>query len=277
MIDVFLPYRGEFGHKVMWHAPWVNACESEKIICCEKGEEALYPNATKYIYSQRKNDADKREYSEFDARYINKAGEAVLDLFTPETRANLKLRTPPPKHPGPKPTIPLKYFVPRPYTEVPDIDVDIAICPRYREYGEDRNWAMWPKVVEWLQSEGFKVASCGAPDSSVKLPCTAAWDLSPNYLDATLAIMHKAKFVLTTDCGLAHLTLACGKPLLMICYQGRGGPKSSQIKDWRFTMENHKSAPIVKIENGWESFDDIKRAVKGYYRHVSQSSNQSNS
>ena len=146
---------------------------------------------------------------------------------------------------------------------VPD-EIDVVVCPRKREYGKDKNWQHWHSLVDTLMLHGLSVFAAGHPNASYNsLSCKCAWspDMGDRYLDNSIAAMLRAKIVLATDGGLAHLALMCGKPLLLISH-GEGlvadgvddvGKPYWPIKLERFVKENHCDAPIWVVYDAWHS------------------------
>lgn len=103
-------FRGELGHKLRFHVPWVYGRGTGHVIEIEKGDEALYPLAAEYRVIERAADDTRR-----------KPGR----IYGPE-----------------------EFFQPEPH--IPQgISADIVICPRARSYGASKNWPHW-KALEAL-------------------------------------------------------------------------------------------------------------------------------
>lgn len=262
-IKLFLPYRGEFGHKIMWHMPFVYGYKGDKIVACEFGEEALFPNALDYIFVPRKKDQDRREWSKYDDDFRNRFKTQLKEKL-PDNYSLDQLELVEPLGKNPENTVEFEYFIPKPVRTF-DINCDIAVCPRARQYGHSKNWAHWPELIDSLKKEGFKVFACGAPDSSKNVDCDAAWKVTDRYFtDATLEAFHSAKLVVATDNGLAHLAVQCGKPLLMITHQhGLTAPKFGLVKMHRFRRQNHTKSPIKLCLNSWFDPSVVLKEAKG--------------
>ena len=263
-MKVFLPYRGEFGFVIMMHSPQVYAelsgYDGNSVVFCELGNEALYPGASEYrevpyLHTDMRREAvDLKLVQQIRNNFMWSGTELVKKaIFIP-----------------PDPRAEKKYFIPKPHVPVGDIiGCDVVVCPRKRGYGPDKNWRHWQPLVNELQSLGLQVFAAGAPDSSfdVKTNSGRAWDYS-RFLDASIAAMLSSKFVISTDNGLAHLAVVCGRPLAMIsCRNGlvaegtddKGRPYwPIQIK--RFTKENHTGSPIEILLDTWGS---AKAVVSG--------------
>jgi len=249
---ILLPYRGEFGHVCMWHAPSVHALSATdgKLVCCEPGTEALYPSATDFEHVGRRNDADRVEHVVSDR-----------DLIT-ATRNQLRSTHPRANMIEPSQDLPRKYFTPRPRIEYGIDNVDVVICPRKRDYGPRKNWEHWPELARRLGDAGLRVFAAGAPVSSVSISgVDASWNRG-RYLGATIEAMHAAKLVIATDAGLAHLAVMCGRPLYMIVHgHDQTAPGYQSVKWERYRQENHANAPIVPLSGTWSRPDLVAKAV----------------
>jgi hypothetical protein len=263
-MKVFLPFRGEFGFIIMMHAPQVRA-EIERspgeeiVVCCEPGNESLYPGATHYWSVTRRNDKDRRARLEVD--YIEEIKQKVIEAYGEKGVVFI-----PPDHSAPR-----SYFTPEAKSGYP-IVCDVVVCPRCRKYGENKNWIYWQEMIHLLESSGLSVFSAGAPDSSfdVKSNAGRAWDY-PRFLDATISAFKRASFVLATDNGLAHLAVMCGKKLAMISYEnGLVAPGEDDVGNdyWpikidRFRKENHRNTPIEILPNTWGDPNFVFTQLKG--------------
>ena len=238
-----LPYRGEFGHKIMWHVPTVHALKEEKVICCEPGEEALFPNALEHVIVDRGDDLVRREIMRHDKDFY-------ADLL-------VKLA---PKYPNFKPIFPHRgtseFFIPKPITNY-NISCDVVICPRKRRYGSIKNWKHWNELSQELIKK-YKVFAGGAPDSSFELDnIDCAWKYE-RYLDATICALLSCKFVIATDNGLAFLALLCGKPLVLISHHdGKTAPGYLKINMNRYNNINFRNVHIETIHNSWTDIKPI--------------------
>ena len=247
-MKIFLPYRSEFGLVCMFHAPQVYACKEEKAVVIARGMEALYPDC-QYIYVEDRPDEDKRANDKEFARqwkhenrkkykgaeFVYFSNRAEKEYFTPESTCKLD-----------------KYLA----------GERVAICARGREYGPDKNWSHWAKLVACLHQGGVGIVSIGDCDTSQHLGCYTCWGL-----DAAIAHLKRASLCLTTDCGVAHLAVMCGTPLAMISHadgivaDGHDdvGKPYWPIKMERFGAENHLNSPIDIIKYAWQSHEPVLR------------------
>ena len=244
---IYLPYRGEFGHKIMWHVPTVHADKAEKVVCCEEGEEALFPSAARHIPVSRNVDKDRHEHVHYDGAFIEQTCERLSR-----------------EHPGAKLIPPHRgeraYFIPRPRVQMnAGVTTEIVVCPRRRKTGTLKNWQHWPELVKALGPD--RCFAAGAPDSSADVLCERAWDY-PRYLDATIEAMLSCRVVVATNSGLAMLALLCGKPLYIIAAAaGHSGPGYPPINTARHDQLNHYAVEYRVISNAWDSIAPVLEAL----------------
>lgn len=232
----------------MWHAPRINAYDGEKIVCCERGQEALFPGASGYHFvDPRPEDKSKtaRAYKK-DRPLFDRIREKLAPRFPAAEFLE-------PLGEGSK--VEKRYIRYKP-KEAQGVDCDIVVCPRKRVLAPGRNWSYWPDLVENLTQRGYSVFAAGSAEASFDVPCLRAWDYE-RFLDATIEAILSSRLVVCTDSGLAHLAVQCGKPILVVMYKGRPGPGSNWSIKWkRYQSENHLGSPIEKI-NGWEDIGAV--------------------
>jgi len=246
-LTIFLPFRGEFGHLIMWHAPNVNAHEGKKIVCCEHGQESLFSDVTEYIFvDPRPEDVKKTANAHsYDKKFFEELQDKHGKRFP-----GAKFVRPAGEF---NESHPKKYVSYQPNKKY-DIECDIVVCPRKRILAPDRNWEHWNALTKKLKAAGYAVCAAGSPTASYKTPCVKAWSYE-RFLDATIEAIQKSKLVICTDSGLAHLAVQCGKPILMITFNGQPGPKTKwQVKWNRYNLENHTNSPIKSID-AWNNLD----------------------
>lgn len=250
-MNVFLPYRGEFGHVVMWHSQQVHAGTRPKVVCIEPGMEALYPGCI-YHYVESKPDASKRGLPSKDREFR----EAVKsDLLSRWPNASLI---------APKPKAKKLHFHPEPYEPV-DVEgpYDFIVCPRRRQYGHRKNWNRWPRLIEDLSSSGFSACVAGKKESSFtnfdsRIPASWQYD---RQLDATIAMMQQAQVVVCTDSGLAHLAAMMGKPIVMVTYKGYTAPGTKGVQ-WKRYHSDHPDGTSIEEVHGWYNENRVFREAR---------------
>lgn len=255
---VVLPFRGEFGLKVYYHVPAVHAIGPD-VIYCERGEEALYPSADRYVQVERNADGRRRNKYRRDRDFVSHAERDARNRFT-----DPELLTP-------GWDAPRERFIPEP-VETHGITCDVLVCPRKRDYGAAKNWPHWTWLTEQLQAEGLDVFAGGAPDSSYEVPCPRAWEYE-RFLDATLEAMHAADLVIATDAGLAHLAVLCGRPLKIISYRDgivAPGPnvneRGRKLADEFWPIHRHRYEEGAHTGSPWEimpyTWNDPERVLE---------------
>jgi hypothetical protein len=238
----------------MAHAPQINAVAGPKIAMIEPDREALYPGALIYYSVPARPDAERRqrlekEYLEEQERWAKRVFGNNIEAVWPDLDA------------------PRKYFVPQPLTSY-GVACDVCVCPRKREYGAQKNWSYWRVLVQLLTDRGLSVFAAGAPCTTEFVQCPMA----PAYtrpLDASIEAMLAAKVVVSTDSGLAHLAVMCGRPLVMISH-GEGlvadgfddvGHPYWPIKLDRFEAENHTGSQIKVVHHAWHDPEVVHDAI----------------
>lgn len=244
-MKVALPYRGEFGHKVMWHAPQVYAHGNIDLALIEWGTESLYPLADRYTYVDTLDESKRRGKMSGDRE--------VLQQLKHRYRGSDLI--------WPSPNAPRRYFQPVPSQKMPIPPVDVVVCPRKREYGKRRNWPQWHDLIRALEHRGLNVFAAGVADSSYDVDCPRAWNYD-RPLDASLTAFHAARMVVATDSGLAHLAVACGRPLaLVLAKDRRVAPNAIPSNLPRMLRGNHLGAPVTPLERAWEEPERVYEFV----------------
>ena len=263
---VFLPWRGEFGQMLMHYVRWVNqqltGCDSEKVVCCRRGDEALFPLADEYYYGwDQVPDKEKKtsllkskdniDYLEgLKGELVEAYGEDV-DFILPPKRTNVD---------------PECSFKPSPKTVMDCPNIDVLVCPRYREHGKHRNYQHWEEVVHKLQDQGLTVALAGMRQTSVDVHSVPEYLKSWNYdsLDSVLHMMNASKLVLATDAGLAHLAVLNGSSLRVI-YDKQGVEAGKPEWPWALPhMKKYATAECQPILNGWNNPSVVVEAVNSF-------------
>lgn len=263
-MKVALPARGEFGLVVRYTVPAFHALPGPKVASIEPGMECLYPSADEYHYVTRIQDNMRRgTWPAGDRSYVHAVEKELRGLYPGAEIVR------------PQKGMPEARFVPEPH-EVQGVGpVDVVICPRKRSYGRDKNWDRWNWLADALAMRGLRVFAAGAPDSSDAVQCPRAWD-HERFLDASVKAIRKARLVVATDAGLAHLAVLCGAPLLLVTHEGKVAPGAVRDPDGRpmepaywpvrwkeyYVAANHTGAPMEMID-GWEKPERVvDRAIE---------------
>jgi hypothetical protein len=266
---MFLPWRGEFGQQmVMTHVRWVHGDPStRKIVCCNKGDEPLFPSASEFFYDWEAVPDRKRGtkliMSPGNRRYLEKVGGRLL-----RTYPGAQLRYPlDGVKPQAFPWCPEHNFVPMPRCPVPAERPEILVAPRFRERGGFRNYEHWPAVITRLEDAGLAVGLLGLPGTSLDYPTLPkgyrAWDHADN-MGVTLHWLKTARLVLCTDSGVAHLAVLAGAPLRVIY-----GKEGAIVKDsWQWTFDHMKAHAVASCEAVLNAWDDPEIAVRNVLARV---------
>lgn len=211
-----LPFYGEFGWFICSAIRYVhNLVADEKIVCCRPDEEIFFPTATGFVHNyvvkqhltkglggwlcgqNRTKNLDliyKENPHLRDHEVIQSCSK--LDCFNDFKQVYSFFDT---KH------------------EPIDTEIDIAISARNIAQASGKNWQEWPNVVHHLHTLGLKVGAVGSPHASFDMRCVdeRAWD-HVDYNNASIAILKKAKLVITTNTGIAHLSIFLRRPTLVL-------------------------------------------------------------
>lgn len=249
------PFRGELGILLRYHAVAVRAMPRPVMVAHEPGLEALYPDA-KRILVRPKPDRKRR--------WLYRHDEEFVALFRAKF-AGLGFEV---REPGKGTGDPIEVFEPEPTVEqIGDEEIDVVVCPRFREYGTAKNWDAWPEVSGLLMGSGARVFAAGKQESSYDVPSDdASWRYA-RPLDATIEAMRRAKVVLATASGLSLLALLCRAPRLVLVAAngGKVAPGAAVDGAGRVAHETYWEVPIERyydplnrgteielLRNGWD-------------------------
>lgn len=256
---IFLPWRSEFGTMIMHHVRWArnqSMSYERSIVCTRRGLEALYPFAHDFFYDwenpkdEQKNTALLK--SKENDEYLKALGAKLLE-----------------KHPGADLIFPVRKvpinkawdFVPRP-TVVRDLKTDVVIAPRFRKYGEHRNFNHWTQVSADILRLGLHHTAVGAAETSNLDTCVedASWHYDP--LDACLEMMQSCKLVVATESGMAHLAALAGAPLAII-YDVEGREAGHEKWPWNFPhIKAYSKNYCEPIIDGWNKPEVVIEFIK---------------
>lgn len=257
MIDkIVLPYRGEFGHRLMWHYASVHGLEGSKLVFGEKGEHPFFPSAVKFIEVPIMEDRLRRQHMRHDREFMQECADSAKRLF-PEAEVI-----------WPKPRE-KKFFIPEPGIKQ-DICCDVVLPPRKRVYGNARNWDQWALLIEGLRDLGLRVFLVGAPESSyTNLGVPAAWDYE-DFTSATIEALRSSSLCVCTDTGVGYLALWCAVPVLMITYRnGATAPGfNKHVSVKRFQAVNHTDAAFELVHGSWEDPARMINRVKEFIGEI---------
>jgi len=210
----YLPYRGEFGWMIMCFVKKFHADPSpDKIICCKKGHECLYPTATGFFYDWQ-DVPDSQKAGVYEVKDEESIKEQVRTQYP-----NKEIEFVPLSEVGwhNKHDFAQYTFIPQSKHNL-GLNVDIVITPRNRLMDPQRNWTKenWQLVVNALCHNGLTVGVCGAADSSFDLQNITYKSYNYIDVDSDVELMNNAKLVITQESGMQYLSFLCQRPTFCI-------------------------------------------------------------
>lgn len=267
---IFLPFLGEFGVLVFRHVPFIHSFPaSRKIVCCERGQEYLFPTAAGFFYDwvHPIPDANRAGESTSDIWLIAAAQDALDRL-----RAELRSRYPDAYiiNPGEdgvhyapdsarRPSVCLRA---RALLEV----CDFAIAARRRQLAPARNYAFWPQVVAGLHAAGRRVSVVGEESTSFS-DCgwdVRAWDHPDGATAGTIDCLQTGRVFIGTDTGVTHLAAAMSVP--MVVFRKNDGSSDGSTK----VRRSSNGIVVILGVDAWENPDVVvQRSIRLHRQIVS--------
>ena len=254
------PARFEFGLQIRYHVPAVYAMGRPLVVCIEPGMEALYPKA-EHLLVQRRPDTERKDLYGKDRVFVRMWVERLRELY-PGCRIEMPERYE--THRA------MRRFIPQPFVRQGVGKAQVVLCPRKREVGPERNWPGWSALSTALAALGYSTFAAGKRETS-DLSAVAhwhAWDYDRE-LDATIEAMLSASLVVSTDAGLAHLAILCGRPLLLVGHGKLPAPGAR----WEIRLQeyyqnaNHQQAPISIEGGGWYDPAVVVRRIHSFLEY----------
>ncbi len=230
---VFLPNYGEFGstiHKLIKMVYFYDC--PEKIICCKKGEEAYYPNASGFCYDwqdfveerhkwgffTKKKLAGSEKYKEYQ-KLFNKDFSNIKQIFG-EKYNYIQLWMFNIDHIFNKHS---HRFV---FDLLPKIKnniyADVIISPRDRKSREENNFQRWEKIIKELNCNGYSVGCVGSKNQSMRIENSSvnSWDYEDN-ANAVIELLSNCKLYLGLDTGVSHLASFMSVPMIVFSHSNQ--------------------------------------------------------
>ncbi len=251
---IYLPFMGEFGSKLYKHCSAVAAVPPPKIICHEREEEPIYPDATeRYIFDRPDEDdrgaaghrGQEEMYAEIRQHYGN--DRTYIDPLTIMNG-------------GPR-----RFFVPEHKHEY-DVELDLVLFTRRKAYAAGRNWQAWPNLADALTERGYRIFLGGQADSSWQLDYPAAWDYE-NVLDANIWAIKEAAITLGTSTGPQVLAVMCGtSPWIIVSDKGYdSGPSRSGLVFGFYEGTDHLNVGWRLLPH-WYDYEWVVEEVDDYMK-----------
>ena len=242
---------------VLQHVRFVDMLEAEqKVVCCQKGQECLYPSATSYFTDWLHPIAD-----------CKRGGEGAWDDHSKIATFDREI-CPPLKtlYPGyeimraiypnyfytasfGKPQMRLKHALDA---------VQVVFAPRCRDLFEEANWPHWTNLSLSLKASGISVGVCGARQTSYVVPGDQfSWDHPDGETAGTVDLLQHCRLYVGTDSGVSHLAAMLDTPMLVFRKQS-----SVRADDLRIAMiRANRSCCELLPEEAWDHPEQILAAI----------------
>lgn len=234
---VFLPNFGDFGpviHKLIKIVHFFQA--PKKIVCCKKGDEALFPSADDFYYDWDDFIPEKHKWGFFSKYRITGVGKTrsytaykikyweetqkIMSFFGSDcTYIHLWQFAPQ----GSGDYVFEKYdhlfkFKLSPRT-INNLKVDVVINPRNRESRKENNFLYWEYVIEEMNSKGYSVGCIGSKEESFVLKNSAvnSWDFEDRS-SACIEMLSNCKLYIGLDTGASHLAAFMSVPMIIFSH-----------------------------------------------------------
>lgn len=256
MTKVFLPFIGEFGWYLMNHVKRIHADPSpDKIVCCKRGHECLFPTASQFYYDWQDIDEHKKAGIHDDASHEPALKYKILQHFN-LTDVEWDTATVHGWHD--KHDYASHVFMPKcllPY----DLKADVVITPRFRQMDAQRNWTQenWQYVVDKLAEKGISVAVCGSKNSTFNLNNVKFKSYEHTDVDSDVELMNNAKLVVTQESGLMYLSFLCRRPTFCIDHYH---------KDHGSDLHRPMDVPFKEVKYVWRQPDLLVQEIEFFLK-----------
>lgn len=253
---LFVPFVGEFGHQVMTHIRLVHFHKAaEKIVCCRRGDEVLYPSANQYVTdwcdpvrdqyrigTMRGRQLDWPQLTQRFPDCIQVSGADLTpeqELFCIESGRRI-------------------LFLPRRR----GLRVDVVLGVRTRKFCQERNWTHWQQLANSLTTAGHTFAVIGHKSTSFDLTGQAchSGDLDT---DAAIELLQNCRLYIGTDSGNSHLAATVGANMLVF-REEKGGSR-----DLTERMREVNPQPIQVLRRVWDRPQTVIAAALNYLKRQS--------
>jgi len=226
---VFLPNYGEFGPVIDKLVKIVHFHQSpKKIVCCKKGEEALYPSASDFFYDWEDFVDDEDKWGFFSKNKIGNYTNHNYQNYKRKLSVEIdKIKS----KLGDNNYVHLwnfnvdKIFTNK-YSHIfrPELkpivkcglNVDVVISPRNRKSRSESNCNFWEDVVRELTDKGYTVGGIGKGDTSTNVKGTLlnSWDYDDNS-SAIIEMLQNCRLYVGIDTGTSHLASLLSVPMMV--------------------------------------------------------------
>jgi hypothetical protein len=266
-MKVYLPFIGEFGWYILLFVKKFNADHhNDKMICCKKGHECLFPTAKHFFYDwQDVDDNLKAGVSDHKLEFIvkqkimidnSKVNPFVKNQY--KTIEEFVYLSDCGWHN--KNNFSDSVFIPKPkYNN--NLNVDVVICPRNRQVDSYRNWKQenWQLIIDGLKKRGYRVGLCGSKNSSFDLNNLDHKSYDYVDVDSDVEMMLSAKLVIGQESGLQYLSFLCERPTFCIDHYH---------KDFGSDLHRPKHVPFKSLEHLWDDPNEILKEALNFLKGV---------
>jgi hypothetical protein len=243
---LFLPFTGEFGHKIMSHVRLVNFHRAKsKIVCCRPGEEVLYPSANAFEtnWIDPISDLERvatmrgttRKWPQMAAKYPNHHHISFENLSPTEEIHAIY----------PEVVIPM-----RPHRR--GLNVDVVLGVRHRQNSPQRNWGAgnWQRVADAITEAGLTFGVVG--DKATSFGLRGQHVHSGDYdTHAAVELLQSCRLYVGTDSGASHLASTVQTPMVVFRETASGSrgllPRMAEVN----------YSPVIIIDNGWTEVEAV--------------------
>lgn len=197
-MTIWLPFRGEFGARMLWFVPTFHVAPSPKLICCEVHQECLYPTADEFYIVPSPADpnstgatgapGDEQLYEEIKAHFGD------VEYVLPKHNDSLT-----------------QYFIVKPRLTY-DLFPDVVLFKRMKSANIGKVWSHWDRLTDDLRSKGINVY------------------VADNYnTDEIVWAIQHCKLALSVQTGGMYLCMLCGMRVSILCTEDeKEGEPSTQ-------------------------------------------------
>lgn len=224
-----------------------------KIICCKKGHECLFPSATGFFYDWQ-DIADHMKagiYEDFSHEEALK--ERLNNLF-----GECEFVSPSTSGWHDKLAYAEHTFIPKCNFPL-GLNVDVVLTPRNRQIDAHRNWTPdnWQYVIDECNKKNIKVGICGAKESTFILTGAAHYSYDHIDVESDVEMMTNAKLVITQESGLQYLSFLCQRPTMCIDHYHR---------DHGADLHRPMHVPFKEIKYVWDRPEFLVQEIEFFIK-----------
>jgi len=210
----YLPYRGELGWMLSCFVKKFHSDSSDnKIICCKKGHECLFPTAVDFFYDWQ----DVQDFQKAGILEVNDE-EQIIEKIN-NTFINHEINFIHLSEVGwhNKHDYAQYTFIPQSKQKF-GLITDVIITPRKRVIEPHRNWTQqnWQSIINAIVDQNMTVGVCGTKDTSFDLTNVKYKSYDYVDIDSDVELINNSKLVVTQESGLQYLSFMCEKPTFCI-------------------------------------------------------------